>query len=733
MKKRALATAVAVLVLSSLAAHAQDRSELSLVELDELVVKGQKERDTKFLVQPIQILTGDELAHRRQGGLGGTLAGLPGVHLDNFGGGASRPVIRGQTLPRIEILSNGSNVYDAASVSPDHAIATDPLLLDGIEIVRGAAATRYGGNAVNGAINLIDSKIPTAVPEGGVSGAAELRYGTGDREKTGVGKITLGSGSFAFHAEGSDRSSDDYDVPDGFGSERLLHSFADSSSSSAGASWITTRGYVGASYSLQKSKYGLPGHSHRNGLCHLHAPDLHCEAHGSFGDPYIGLNDNDVALINLRNERYDIRADFRDVLPGFERARAWLSSTDYMHDEVDAGKLFSRYRNDVGDARVELTHKPLLGFSGALGLQYTDGTFSGMSYNNANLGDGDDEIFSEGWAVYLNEDKSFGPVDISLAARYDRRKSRAYYPSFEEAIGLSLEMLETMHPSIQELLLGIYQSDYVIPEAQHDLLSLSAGARWNFGEGQSLGLSLARSQRAPGPRELYAGGNNLATNSYEIGLLRPSLLGPGFPVYASDITEETRSIDLAYRNQREAFDIEVGLFHQDVENYIFAKLIEEENETGLPQRLLLYTAADATFTGVDGQISRQLNEEHTFTVFGDYVRADLKGQDDNLPRIPPARLGIRHAWSSGPLSVDAEYHHTFAQDRIASYETKTDGYNMLSATVAYRVELTKRQSAEFYIRATNLLNEEAYVHTSFVKDQSPLRGRSVALGIRYKF
>jgi iron complex outermembrane recepter protein len=733
MRISALSSAVAILLLSPLTAMAQGASNQTPVELDELVVTGHKESETKFIALPVQVLSGDELAHRRQGGLGETLAGLPGVHLDNFGGGASRPVIRGQTLPRIEILSNGANVYDASSVSPDHAIATDPLLVDAIEIVRGPAATRYGGSAVNGAINLIDSRIPNAIPEGNVTGAAELRYGTGDREKTAVGRITLGVGPFALHAEGSDRSSDDYDVPNGFGSDRLLHSFADGSSSAVGASWITSKGYVGATYSLQKSKYGLPGHSHRNGLCHLHAPDLHCEAHGSFGDPYIGLNDDDVALINLRNERYDVRAEYQDGLPGFERARLWLSSTDYKHDEVDAGKMFSRYSNEVDDAHVELTHKPVLGFNGTLGLQYTDGTFSGISYNSAHLGDGSNNIFSEGWGVYLDEDRSFGPLHISVAARYDRRKSRAYYPSFEEAIGLSLEMLEMMHPSIQELLLGIYQDDYVIPEAHHDLLSLSASARWNFGAGQSLGLNLARSQRAPGPRELYAGGNNLATNSYEVGLLRPSLLGPEFPVYASDITEETRSIDLTYQKQGGPFELEVGLFHQNVENYIFAKLIEEEDQTGLPHRLLLYTAADATFTGIDGQISRHINNDHTITIFGDYVRAELKGQGDRLPRIPPARLGLRHAWSNGPIAMDAEYSHTFSQDRIASYETKTGGYNMLNATASYRVELTQRQSAEFYIRATNLLNEEAYVHTSFVKDQSPMRGRSLAFGVRYKF
>lgn len=110
-------------------------------------------------------LSGDELVHRRRGTLGETLDGLPGIHMDSFGAGASRPVIRGQTLPRIEIVSDGANLFDAASVSPDHAVVTDPLLLDAIEVQRGPAAVRYGGNAVNGAINLIDGKIPKTLHE----------------------------------------------------------------------------------------------------------------------------------------------------------------------------------------------------------------------------------------------------------------------------------------------------------------------------------------------------------------------------------------------------------------------------------------------------------------------------------------------------------------------------------------------------------------------------------------
>src|SRR5690606_15712458 len=59
---------------------------------------------------PVIVLSHDDLHHRAQGTLGETLAGEPGVSFENFGGGASRPVIRGQTSPRVEVLSDSSSI-----------------------------------------------------------------------------------------------------------------------------------------------------------------------------------------------------------------------------------------------------------------------------------------------------------------------------------------------------------------------------------------------------------------------------------------------------------------------------------------------------------------------------------------------------------------------------------------------------------------------------------------------
>ncbi|WP_347304552.1 TonB-dependent receptor (plasmid) [Croceibacterium sp. TMG7-5b_MA50] len=721
---------------------------------DNIIVTSQAFR-TEQAALPVRVLSGDELVHRRQGGLGETLAGLPGVHLDNFGGGASRPVIRGQTLPRIEVLSDGANLFDVSSISPDHAITTDPLLLDAIEIQRGPAAIRYGGNATNGAINLIDSKVPKAIPDGGMSGAAEIRYGSGDHEKSGTGRFTIGLGSsFAIHAEGALRRADDYDVPDAFGTDRLRDSFAESGSYAFGASWITSKGYVGAAYSRVDNEYGLPGHSHANSACHgdyyFDRLEFHCRPHGSIGYN-VTTSDDLTAFIRLRSERVDVRGDYDDLLPGLAHLRLRGSYTDYNHDEIDGPTPFARFNNEVYDGRVELTHQPVWGFTGTAGFQYTDATFSGLDLNaihrppTARVGfSGTLQRETENIGVFLSEARSFGDVDVEIAARKDWRTIRTPIPG---------PFFTNLSPENEAYYIRTYGADWRPaleadqrtywsednPDLKHDPFSASFGASWNVRPGFALALALAHTERGPSVRELFANGVNLATNSYELGLTQSpaDFLWDEFPIDFApsmpNLMEETDSINLTFRKLGGPLEFEVGLFYQDVSDYIFARLIQSNDENGVRANMLAYTAANVEFSGIDGEVSYQLTPAHRLTLFGDYVDAELKSMDDNLPRSSPGRLGARYELSAGPISGDVEYYRTFEQDEVASYEKATPGYDMVNATLAYGFDTGQLPGFELYLRGLNLLNELAFVHTSFVKDQSPLRGRNVVIGARYAF
>lgn len=245
-------------------------------EVDEVVVRALPlGRAGDDVGSHVALLSGDDLVHQRQSTLGDTLNSIPGVNSDTFGGGASRPVVRGQTSPRVKVLSEGAGLMDASEVSPDHAVSGEPLLLEGVEILRGPAALLYGGGAIGGAVNLLDKKIPTRVPANGGEGVAEYRRGSVDNEEAGVVGMTVGAGNFALRVEAAARKSDDYKVP-GWDEPRLDGSYNETSTATLGASWIGSRGYLGAAFTEQTSRYGLSGHTHEYEGCHPHGDHLHC-------------------------------------------------------------------------------------------------------------------------------------------------------------------------------------------------------------------------------------------------------------------------------------------------------------------------------------------------------------------------------------------------------------------------------------------------------------------------
>lgn len=642
--------------------------------------------DADSMVLPALVLDADELTLRRQGTLGATLDGLPGVHADTSGSGAVRPVVRGQTAPRVKVLSDGSEVMDASSISPDHAVTVEPLLSERIEVLRGPATLLYGGGAIGGVVNVVDRKIPTEVPAKGVDAEVEVRGATGTKERTGAAGITAGSGDFAVRVEGLKRRSSDYRVPD-WDESKLAGSYSESSQGTVGLSWIRPRGYVGVAFTALNSKYGLPGHNHEYESCHPHGTHLHCGGHDDHdhgeeeeGHDEHGHEDHDhdhdhaVPYVKLRSQRVDLRGEYLDPFAGFEKVRFRGGLTDYQHDEIEGGEVGTRFKNRGYDARLELTHKPWMGLHGVVGLQ--------SSYSDFRA-DGEEAFLprskTRGTGLFVLEEYRLGQWRFEAGARQDWQR---------------------------------VTPDGDLRESDKSATSLSAAAIWDFAPQYSLALSVSRSQRLPSAQELYADGVHLATNTYELG--------------NPDLDKETsRNIDLTLRKHAGDTTFSVSAFHNRVRNYIYANTLDRYEDF----RLIEYTQHDAEFVGVEGEIRHRFTNVLSAAVFGDYVRGKLTGGDGNLPRIPAARLGVRadahwQRWSGG-----VEYYHVYRQDDIASYESSTPGYDMVNASLAYRTRLGA-VDYEVYLRGTNLLDKLAYNHASFISRAAPLAGRSVLLGVR---
>mgnify|MGYP003513538948 FL=1 len=643
------------------------------------------------MTTPTAVLEGDELVRRREATLGETLGNEPGITSSHFGAGASRPIIRGMDGPRVKVLSDGAELHDASTISPDHAVASEPLLATQIEVLRGPSALVYGGGAVGGVVNVLDGKVPTAIPQKGIEGSAELRANTGAGEGAGAFSLTGGAGNLAVHAEGVARDAGDYRVgkgwaPDGEPTRKVPGSFNRTDTGSVGLSWVGERGYLGAAYTRQTAKYGLPGHNHSFEGCHTHGTHLHCGAHEEEDGHDHGAEEHgDVPVVDLRSERLDIRGELRNPFTGFSALRLRAGVTDYVHDEVEDGAIATTFKNKAYDTRIELQHEPLAGFKGVVGLQTSQRKFSAIG-EEAYV----QPTVTRKTGLFVLEEYRlndwYGDWRFEAALRHDRQTAEALASG--SAGGT---------------------------ERSHNGTSASLGAVWKFTPGYQVGTSFTRASRAPSAEELYARGLHMATSTYERG-------------NANLRSETSQNIDLSLKKTSGDTTFGVSVFRNRISNYIYGRTLDEVD--GL--QLLQYSQADATFTGIEGEVRQRVTRNMGVTLFGDTVRAKLDG-GGLLPRIPATRAGVRLDANWNAWEGQVEWVQVARQNRVAAFETATPGYGMLNLGVSYRGQLSSGTPWQVYLKANNLTDRLAYAHTSFIKNAAPLMGRNITVGVKVAF
>ena len=666
-------------------AHAQSAAEsdkTAPTALPEITVSSSGlQLGVSDMTTPVTVIEGDTLIRRREATLGETLEGEPGITGSHFGAGASRPVIRGMDGPRVKILSDGSEIQDASTISPDHTVATEPLLTQQIEVLRGPSALIYGAGAVGGVVNLLDNKIPTAVPEKGYEGSAEVRAGSAANEKAGAISLTGGSGPLAVHVEAAGRDAGDYGVGKGWSAgSSVPGSFNRTSGGSVGLSWIGSQGYLGFAVTQQNAKYGLPGHNHSFEGCHPHGDHLHCGSHGhddDHGHDHGAEASGAVPVVDMRSNRLDVRGELRNPFAGFSVLRLRGGLTDYRHDEIEGGSVSTTFKNKAYDLRVEAQHEPIAGWKGLIGVQTSQRKFSAVG-EEAYV----QPTITRKTGFFLLEEYRLGDWRFEGALRHDRQTAEA-----EES--------------------GI--------ERSHNGTSLSLGTVWRFQPGYSAGLTFSRASRAPTAEELYARGLHMATATYEIG-------------NANLRDEVSNNFDLSLRKTSGPTTFDITAYRNRVKGYIYGRTLDEHD--GL--QLLQYNQNDATFTGLEAKVRQQLSSHFAATVFGDIVRAKLN-DGSRLPRIAPARLGLKLDANWREWEANVQWVQVARQNRVAEFETQTAGYGMLDLGVAYNGGRGTAHEWQVYLKARNLTDRLAYSATSFIKDAAPLMGRNITVGMRVSF
>jgi iron complex outermembrane receptor protein len=180
------------------------------------------------------------------------------------------------------------------------------------------------------------------------------------------------------------------------------------------------------------------------------------------------------------------------------------------------------------------------------------------------------------------------------------------------------------------------------------------------------------------------------------------------------------------------FDFKANAFYKDIDDFIYWADTDDMLD-GFPLRLA--TQADATLYGTEVVASLQIHDTQwgDFDVHAshDWVRGKRAG-GENLPRISPQRVQLGLDWHAGPWRAGVDWQHAFDQDKTAHGDPETPGYDLVSARVAYRFDLEDVTLTAF-VEGKNLTDDEARVHTSYLRDYAPLPGRNFVAGLRGEF
>ncbi len=681
----------------SVIAYAQSSNNPNL----QIEATGSQESNLSILT-PTKILQGNELLDKLGTTLGATIGNELGVSQTGYGLGASRPVMRGLDGPRVQILQNGLSVGDVSAISADHAVASPVANARQIEILRGAAALKYGSGSSGGLVNVVNDRILTNLPEH-ATGAVNTSYDSVSNGRAASGVIEGSIGSVAVHVDTAINNNQNYRIPgnsiQGGPNQvwnipgepfteapnytgKLPNSFNNQNNLGVGASYIGKSSYTGVSVERMNNNYGIPT--------------------------------VEGGMIAQSQNRYDFQHQSRDPFAGFSSLKFSAANSNYNHTEfgiVDGAYTpAALWKNMANEFRLDLAHKQFKGWKGNFGAQVTRSSLEATEIATGNFA-----ILpatkTNSNALFWIEEGRWGALQANLGLRYDavsQNPNQAQASQFEPLDVIPIGSTSPATPTLEN--------------RNFNLLSYSAGGLWNFSNGYGTGLSYTVSQRAPSAAELFSYGIHESTATFSVG--------------NSNLNKET-SHNLEFNIQKTVGKArgKVNLYLNKFNNYIYGFYTGQEAVNAEGFSVVVAQQAAATIKGAEAELTYNWNQ------FGSGARlfADAsQGTFDaggNLPLQPAPRVGLQLAHQKNNWLANASYTYSFEQNRLASWEVgPTPSYNLLNAGLSY-TEKVNKISWTGYVNLRNLLNEQIRYATTpmAVRLYAPQPGRSIMVGVRAAF
>lgn len=676
------------------------------VELGQIDVEAHSIHQQEDEVSYTTSQTTDTLANHTSGQtLGDYLSSQLGVDSASYGPAVGRPVVRGMEGYRVGIVQGGVMLNDLSAMSQDHAVGLNARAAERIELVKGPASLLYGSYS-GGVVRTLGEEHEAKLPKKGLSLDASLSTNS----DTGFGTTSIKSAysldDYSLNLNYYRNEADSYHsvgelVPDSDTFSEQLH---------AVLGWkISSIHTVKVYADTMNKEYGIPNStSDRTDILmdqKRYGVVLHSESIGELKNVVTEYQYSDYTHFEREGGRYD---------GAFAQEQQSLSSEfDYkISENTDLSFRLEWVGNTL---KVCHEHGRCETFEDGIRTSAEDGrsllnyyTLTGIPYSHGHPMPNTEEqkiLLAPNIKHYFSETD-----ELSLAANI---VARSLTPD-------PVNMQETwlMHKSVDP---DYYNEDKKVA------VSLSAGWWHSWSEKLTTQSSLAYMERLPSSQELFWNGFHHATESYILG--------------DRDLDKEKSvnlDIDAVYKHNDD-LSSRVSFYYYDFDNYIYQSPLVDGNGHPVSDPFhqtevwkVQGEAASIYGLGIEEKYKKTIGL-HALTLTAQLNF--LKGKLDSggyIPRMSPynATFCLEHDYAG--LHSELTYKWVDESRNVAQNETTTDGYNMLDFAANYHYDLSSG-SLEFWLKANNLTDVLAKNHLSFLKETAPLQGRSVTLGIDYKF
>jgi len=405
---------------------------------------------------------------------------------------------------------------------------------------------------------------------------------------------------------------------------------------------------------------------------------------------------SDTTYIDMRQTKLITRSSFELGSGLLKTLNVDGSYADYQHSEDDPdGTILTTFKNKEYDGRIELLFNPA-GFvrNSAIGVEIQHRDFSAIGLDSSYL-----------FPSTLQSEAAYFFTEMPLTSNFKLQASG-----------------RIEHAHIE----GTPRSD-VFTKVDFTPVSGAIGALYELSDAIKFGLTVSSTGRAPALTELFARGGHDGPGTFETG-------DPGLRI------ERANSIEGTIRLRADRLRFEGSIYSTWFNNYIYGDLtgrtcdddgncVDDDSEE---LRELNYRQQGAHFWGLEGQASYQMVKTAAggleVKLQGDYTRATLD-DGNNVPRIPPWRAGGGLSWTSDRFDAGMLYLRSGKQDRFGAFDTPTDGYDALSAQIAWRPFETQ-PGIEFALVGQNLTDSVQRDASALNKDVVVMPGRNIRFVVR---